>query len=195
MSEIMLQGVLRTPGKKEARSLRDSDNVPGVYYAKNQEPIHFSVDRLALRKVVHTDKARIVNLEINGSAKQAVLKDVTFDPISDKILHFDLLGVKPGDKLKTKLAVHLSGLAAGVRAGGRLEHVMQKARVMVDPTRMPEHIEVDITNLNASEAIRVSNIQIDGVQFLDRPTSVIATVHPPKGVAKEEAAPTKKGKK
>jgi large subunit ribosomal protein L25 len=196
MTEITLAATPRVTGKKQARDLRNEDLVPGVFYGKNQDPVHFSVQRLALRPVIHTAEARTVSLHVEGkSPVKAVLRDVTFDPISDKILHFDLLGIKEGDTFKTQLPVHLTGMAAGVRDGGTLDHVMTRIRVKVDPTKMPENITIDVSSLKIGDSVKVSDLQFEGVTFVERPGAVLAAVLAPKGSAKETPEATKKGKK
>jgi len=196
MSQIVLQAEARVPGQNVAKKLRHDERVPGVYYAKGQDPVHFSVSYLALRPVVHTAKAKTVKLEVAGKDMICILKDVTFDPLTDKILHVDMLGVKPGEKILVKIPLHVSGLAQGVREGGTLEHVLHKANVKVDPIEMPEVIEVDVTSLGRGAAIHVSDLNVPGVEFLDRPSALVVACHAPKVVEKVEETDTKKkGKK
>jgi large subunit ribosomal protein L25 len=196
MSQIVLQADSRVPGQSVAKLLRSNERVPGVYYAKGQDPVHFSVPYLALRPVVHTAKAKTVKLEVDGKDMLCILKDVTFDPLTDKILHVDMLGVKPGQVIQVKIPLHVTGLAQGVREGGTLEHVLHKANVKVDPTQMPEVIEIDVTSLLRGAAIHVSDLNVPGVEFLDRPTAIVVACHAPKVVEKAEVTETKKkGKK
>lgn len=181
MSQITLKATKREPGKQTAKALRQNGSVPGVYYAKNQDPVHFSVETLDLRNIVYTSEAKMVNLVVDSAAgKNAILKDVTFDPITDKILHIDLLGVAAGEKLNVEIPLHLTGNSVGVRSGGVLEHVMHKAHCIVDPTTMPEHIDIDISNLGVNQSIHISDLNIPGVEFTDRPDAVIVTCVPPK---------------
>lgn len=196
MSQIVLQAETRMPGQSIAKELRNSDRVPGVYYANGQDPVHFSVPYLALRPIVHTAKANTVKLEVDGKDLLCILKDVSFDPITDKILHVDMLGVKAGQHIHIKIPLKVTGLAQGVREGGTLEHVMHKANVKVDPTTMPDIIEIDVTSLGRGATIHVSDLNVPGVEFLDRPTAIVVACHAPKVVEKaEESATPKKGKK
>lgn len=195
MSQITLVAEPRTPGVAIAKQLRANDRVPGVYYTQGKEAVHFSVSNLALRPVVYTAKAQAVRLSINGQERLSILKDVTFDPISDKILHFDLLGVREGEPIIVKVPVHVTGLAIGVREGGTLEHALHKTSIKVDPANIPTHIDVDVSQLGKGENIHISDINIPGVEFLERPGTLVAACHAPKVVAVEEtAAPTKKKK-
>ena len=181
MSEIVLKANKREPGKSEAKALRREGNVPGVYYAKDQDPIHFTVPRLSLRDVVYTAEAKVVNLEVEGlNTKSAILKDVSFDPITDDILHIDLLGIAAGQMITVEIPLHLTGSSVGVRNGGVLEQVMLKAHVKVDPTKMPEHIDVDVTELDVNSALHIGDISVEGIEFEDRPEAVIVTCVPPK---------------
>lgn len=189
MSDITIKATKRTPGKAEAKSLRRNGTIPGVYYAKGQDPIHFSVPALDLRDVVYTAEAKVINLQVDGAgAKTAILKDVTFDPISDSILHIDLLGITAGQSLQMEIPLHLVGNSVGVRGGGVLEHVMHKAHVKVDPTKMPEHIDVDISHLDIGGSIHVSELTFAGVEFLDRPEAVVVACHAPKVKSGEAAS-------
>ncbi|MCX6139505.1 MAG: 50S ribosomal protein L25 [Candidatus Kapabacteria bacterium] len=194
MSQIVLQAEPRTTGQNAAKELRRNDRIPGVYYANNQDPIHFSVQKLALRPVVYTAEAKTVRLEVNGKGLVCILKDVTFDPVTDKILHIDLLGVAAGETIAIEIPIHVIGLAIGVtRDGGVLEHVMHKAHVRVDPTTMPEHIDVDVSKLGKGEAIHISDLNIPGVEFTGRPDALIVACHAPKAApAADDAAATAK---
>lgn len=195
MSQITLVAEPRTPGVAIAKQLRANDRVPGVYYTQGKEAVHFSVSSLALRPVVYTAKAQAVRLSINGQERLSILKDVTFDPISDKILHFDLLGVREGEPIIVKVPVHVTGLAIGVREGGTMEHALHKTSIKVDPANIPTHIDVDVSQLGKGENIHISDLNVPGVEFLERPGTLVAACHAPKVVATEEtAAPTKKKK-
>lgn len=195
MSQITLAAEPRTPGAAIAKQLRANDRVPGVYYTQGQEAVHFSVSTLSLRPVVYTAKAQAVRLNINGQERLSILKEVTFDPISDKILHFDLLGVREGEPIIVKVPVHITGLAIGVREGGTMEHALHKTSIKVDPANIPTHIDVDVSQLGKGENIHISDLTVAGVEFLERPGTLVAACHAPKVVAVEEtAAPTKKKK-
>ncbi len=186
MSQIVLAAEPRVPGQTASKALRRNGQVPGVYYAKGQDPVHFAVQMLALRPLVYTAEAKTVRLEVDGKGLICILKDVTFDPVTDKILHFDLLGVAAGELIAVEIPLHLVGQSVGVREGGILEHTMHKAHVRVDPTKMPEHIDVDITNLQRGSAIHISDLKIEGVEFTDRPDAVIVACIAPKGAATDE---------
>ncbi len=193
MSQIILAAEPRVPGQTGAKALRREGRTPGVYYAKGQDPVHFSVHTLSLRPVVYTAEAKTISLEVGGKELQCILKDVTFDPVTDKILHFDMLGIVAGSMIALEIPIHVVGLAIGVREGGSIEHIIHKAHVMVDPTTMPEHIDVDVTNLGRGQAIHIRDLTIPGVEFTDRPDAVVVACHSPKAAAAAtEDTPAKK---
>ncbi len=190
MSEIILSATKRSPGRSTARDLRRKGQVPGVYYANNQEPVHFSVPVLSLRDIVYTAEAKMVRLEVDGSkGLMCILKDVTFDPVTDAIVHFDLLGVSAGQKVNVEIPLHITGQSIGARHGGVLEHVMHKAHVLVDPANMPEHIDIDVTNLDINQSIHISDVSVPGIEFTDKPESVIVTCVPHRIAGESPAQP------
>ena len=181
MTETILQAEVRIPGQTASKALRRNGRIPGVFYSKNHEPIHFSVPVLSLRSIVYTAEAKMVKLSVDGGQTlDCVLKDVTFDPVTDKLLHFDLQGVAVGEMILVDIPLHLVGQSVGVRDGGIMEHVMHKVHVKADPHVMPEHIDVDVTNLKVGDALHISDLTIEGCEILDRPDAVIVACHPPK---------------
>jgi len=181
MTETILQAEVRTPGQTASKELRRNGRIPGVFYSKNHEPIHFSVPVLSLRSIVYTAEAKMVKLSVDGGQTlDCVLKDVTFDPVTDKLLHFDLQGVAIGEKILVDIPLHLIGQSVGVRDGGIMEHVLHKVHVKADPHIMPEHVDVDISNLKVGDALHISDLTIEGCEILDRPDAVIVACHPPK---------------
>lgn len=184
MSTVTIKASQRTPGRSNARTLRTQDLVPGVFYSKNDKPVHLAVPRLSLRPVVFTAKARMIQLEVEGSAAvNCVLQDVTFDPISDKVVHVDFLGVRPGEKIVVVMPLHLEGTAEGVKRGGALEHILHRVHALVDPHTMPEHLVVDISSLGIGGAIHVKDIAIEGVEIIDRAENVIVSCYQPRVAA------------
>ena len=191
MNEIVLKAEPRQPSRSAAKVMRREERVPGVYYTKDTDPIHFHVYRLDLRPMVYTSEAKLVRLEVEGDEPRlCIIKDVAFDPITDRILHVDLYGISAGHKIEVEIPLHLTGSAAGVLEGGVIEHIMHKARVQVDPTQMPEHIDVDVSKLELNQSIHISDLKIEGVEFNELDEAVIASCSMPRVVAEatEEAA-------
>jgi large subunit ribosomal protein L25 len=208
MSEIVLNAeVRRTIGKKSGR-IRSSGNVPGVYYSHGEENVNIEVPALNLNGLVFTAETHVVDLRLDdGTSKKCILRDVQFDPVSDKPIHFDLQGLKEDEELNVEVPVVLTGGAPkGVRDGGMLQHIIHKLRIMCFPKDIPEKVEVDVSALDINEFIHVRDLQIPNVTILDNadnsvvgilPPTVEKTVEPAVAEAPVEAEPelVAKGKK
>ncbi|MES2765004.1 MAG: 50S ribosomal protein L25 [Bacteroidota bacterium] len=183
MSDIALNVQRREPGRKIAKQLRREGFVPGVFYMNGVEPIAFSVHPLQLRPIVYTRDTKMVQLHVEGesAAHACVLKDITFDPITDKIVHFDLHGVSADKMMHVEVPINLTGISAGVRAGGLAEFVLHKIEVECLPGNMPEHIDVDVTNLEIGDSIHVSDLKLDNMRILTSGEAAIVTIVHPEG--------------
>lgn len=167
MSEIILEARRRTPGRSEARIMRRQSIVPGIYYFHGEEPIAVAVHELALRPLIYTTESHLVRLRLDdGSEKSCMLKDMSFDPITDRPTHFDLQGVAANEAIRVEVPVTLTGSSVGQRNGGIVDLVLHKLEIECMPADLPEHIEVDITNLDLNQSLHVSDLSIPNVTFL-----------------------------
>lgn len=180
MAEVILNAQRRATGKKAAKATRNSGMVTGVYYVHGTEPVPIAVHPLALRPIVYTADAKVVRLNIGEQAHDCILKDISFDPVTDRIVHFDLQGVEANAEVEVEVTVKFIGQSVGVRDGGILEHVMHKLRIACLPAYLPEHIDVNVTNLTINSSVHVSDIVLPNVRILEKPDSVIASVVPPR---------------
>ncbi|MBS1582666.1 MAG: 50S ribosomal protein L25 [Bacteroidetes bacterium] len=185
MKKVELLGTAReSKGTTGATQLRRSKKIPCVLYGGNGT-VHFSVEESALSKVVHTPESYRIELDIDGQKRMALLHQKQFHPVSDKLLHVDFLEMNDAKEARVSLSVRLKGQAAGVRKGGKLNQTMRKLRVKGLPTALPEHIEVDITDLDLGHSIRVADLKFPGISLVEKPTDVVVSV---KMAKKEEAA-------
>lgn len=190
MKKVELTATKRaSEGSKGAATLRRAKRVPCVLYG-GSETVHFSVDEPALRKLVFTPEAYRVELDIDGDKRMALLHDKQFHPVSDAVLHADFMEMSDTKEAKVSLAVKLKGLSAGVKAGGILSQPMRKVRVKGLPTSLPEHLDVDITNLELNDSIHVSDLKFPGITIVERATDVVASVKMAKKEEEVVAAPT-----
>jgi large subunit ribosomal protein L25 len=178
MSEVVLKAERRGTGKKAAKAVRNKGMVTGVYYRNGVEPIPIAVHPLSMRPIVYTADAKIVRLEIDGHAEalECMLKDISFDPVTDVIVHFDLFGVSDDAVAEFEVPVSLKGQSIGVRDGGKLEHALHKVRVSCLPKDLPEHIDLDITNLKIGQSIHLSDVNIPGLKLLGDPRTAIVAI-------------------
>jgi large subunit ribosomal protein L25 len=193
MAEIILKAERRTDFKKStSNQMRKAGTIPGIFYSFGEEPIPIKVNELALRPLVFTSESHIVSLQIEGENKplSCILKDTQFEPISSRVIHFDLLGLKEGEKLTIEVSIILKGSAIGVKEGGIVQHNLHKLQLECLPQNIPPHIDVDISGLNIGDSIKVSDIKIEGIEIMNDEGASIVSVVPPtlEEVKPEEAA-------
>lgn len=178
MSELNIKAKRRTLTTKSAvNKLRKEGNVPGIYYAKGSDPIPIYLPELSLRPLVYTSETHIVNLTIDDSEpKKSVLKDVQFDPVTDRIIHCDFMGISLDEKIELEVPVVLQGTAIGIKEGGLLQHQMHKLKIECLPTNIPEHIVVDISNLKIGDSIHVKDLKLENIRILHHDDVIIASV-------------------
>ncbi len=182
MGALTLKVARRETGKQVSKRIRRDGRVPGIFYMKDTEPINISTEPLSLRPVVYTSQTRVISLEVEGDKdiRECVLKDVVFDPITDNIVHFDLLGIKKGQKLTVEIPIILTGQAEGVREGGVLQHVLHRLKVTCTPGKLREQIEIDISELKIGDAIHLSDIDTENFEVDIADSAVICSVIPPR---------------
>lgn len=185
MAEITLNATIRDyKGRSKSNTARRAGKVPGVFYHGSDKNIPIEVEALDLRSLIYTPETHIVDLRFSdGTREAAILREVQFDPITDRIMHIDLVGVVRGQKMKFEVPISLEGQAEGVRAGGVMTQTLYKVEVECLPKDLPEHITVDVTQLHAGTAITVADLVVPNVEIItsgDIPVAVI-------GHAREEA--------
>ena len=183
MLEISISGQKRTEcGKKATKELRKQGLVPcniyGVKKGENglPEAESFVVPFTELRKVVYTPNVYVVNINIDGAEKKAVIKELQFHPVTDALLHIDFLEVVESKPVTVGIPVKLVGHAAGVRAGGRLALSIRTIKVTAPYTRIPEIIEVDVTPLELGKSIKVGQLNFEGLEFATPKEVVVCSV-------------------
>jgi len=185
-SEVVLNAELRHQTAKHAKYSRNQGMIPGVYYARGEQNLNIQVQALLLNKLVFTSEAHVIDLRLSdGSSRRCILRDVQFDPVSDKPVHFDLQGLKENEKLTMDIPVVLvGGIPKGVRDGGMLQHVIHKVRISCLPKDMPEKVEVNVAELGINAIVHVSDLSIPNVVVLDNLENMVVGVFPP-AVVKE----------
>ena len=201
MKSIEINGSLRAEtGKKATRELRKNDSVPCVLYGinkdenGNQVATHFTVTNDGLRKLVYTPHIYVVDLNIDGKITTAIMKDIQFHPVTDKILHVDFLQIDESNPIVMEVPVKLEGLAEGVKAGGKLALQVRKLRVKALYNLIPEKLIIDVTSLGLGKTIKVGDLKFEGLQLLNAKEAVICGVKLTRAArgAQAAAATTKK---
>lgn len=190
MKTIEIVGYKRANlGKSESQNLRNDGYVPCVVYGGNEQ-VHFYAPMILFRDLVYTNEAHFVHLNIEGEESKAILQEVTFHPVSEIIQHADFLRISEDRKIKMEIPTRLIGKAKGVDKGGALVRKKASLKVYGFAKDMPDHIDVDVTELDFHHAIKVSDMKIAGLEFIDPKQSAIAAVEVPRAakLAAEDAA-------
>ncbi|MBK7130039.1 MAG: 50S ribosomal protein L25/general stress protein Ctc [Crocinitomicaceae bacterium] len=188
MKEVSLSGSLRAGvGTKDATAVRNSGRIPCVVYGSGNQT-HFSVMQLDMERLVFTPHVSIVNLDIEGKKSKAIIQDIQFHPVTDKIHHVDFLELNDSKKVKVDVPVKLTGRSVGVMAGGKLQQVFRKMKVHALPKDLPDAITIDITNMKVGDAVRVKELNTDAVQILTPQNAVVVSVKQARGVVEEAPA-------
>ena len=176
-------------GKAQSQKLRDDGLVPCVLYGGDNQ-IHFSSPMILFRDIVYTNEAHFVHVNIEGEECQAILQEVQFHPVSEVILHADFLRITEDRKVKMNIPLRLVGLAPGIAKGGTLVRKRASLKVYGFPKNMPDHIDVDVSNLDFHHAVKVGDMKMEGLEFMDPPAASIAVVEVPRAakMAAEDAA-------
>jgi large subunit ribosomal protein L25 len=190
MKTIEIVGYKRANlGKSQSQQLRNEGFVPCVVYGGNEQ-VHFYAPMILFRDLVYTNEAHFVHLNIEGEESQAILQEIQFHPVSEIILHADFLKISQDRKVKMSIPTRLVGKAPGVDKGGALVRKKATLTVYGFPKDMPDHIDVDVSTLDFHHAIKVSDMNMAGLEFVDPKQAAIAAVEVPRAakLAAEDAA-------
>jgi len=183
MKEISVSGEKRaTTGKKAAKELRKEGLVPCNLYGEKKgenglpEAVAFAIPAAQLRKVIYSPNVYVVNLTISGEAHKAVIKELQFHPTTDAVLHVDFFEVNETKPITIGIPVKLTGHAQGVRDGGRLSQAVRQLNVTAPYKQIPEILEIDVTELKLGKAIKVAELNFEGLQIATPAQVVVCSV-------------------
>ena len=183
MKSINVTGTSRaTTGKKATREIRKSGAVPCNLYGEakgeNGKPVamSFSATQEELRKLVYSPEIYSVNLNIDGKEYKAIMKELQFHPVTDKLLHVDFYEINETKPIVMEVPIKLNGLAEGVKAGGKLAANVRKLKVRAPYTAIPERLEIDVTNLGLGKTIKVAELNFEGLEIVTSPSVVVCQV-------------------
>ena len=188
MKSITIQGQKReSVGKKSTKALRDAELVPCVVYG-GKEPLNFSTEEKSFKNLVYTPEAHMVSIEVDGQTIAAVLQDIQFHPITDKILHVDFYQLSADKPVVMEVPVRITGRAKGVVAGGALRQSFRKLRLKAIPANLPDEVVIDVTPLKIGNKIYVGDIKNDAYTFLHPDNAVVVAVKMSRNAMKAGAA-------
>ena len=188
MKSITIQGTKReSVGKKSTKALRDAELVPCVVYG-GKEPLNFSTEEKSFKNLVCTPDAHTATLVIDGETIEAVLQDIQFHPITDKILHVDFYQLSADKPVIMEVPVRITGRAKGVVAGGVLRQSFRKLKVKAIPVNLPDEIVVDVTPLRIGNKLYVEKLKNDLYTFMHPDNAVVAAVKMSRNAMKNAGA-------
>ncbi len=174
-------------GKKGTKALRKKDHVPCIIYG-GSENIHFSAHKNTFRNIVYTPDFQKVDIVVEGKTYSTLLKDLQFHPVTDKLLHLDFQEMVPDRPIIADIPIKLTGLATGVKAGGKLMLNLRKVRIKASPDKLVDEISLDVSHLELGKSVRVRDIDLSNVEFISSPNLPIATVEITRALRAAQAA-------
>ena len=176
MKSITIQGTKReTVGKKSTKALRDAELVPCVVYG-GAETLNFSAEEKSFKGLVYTPEAHTVSIEVDGKTIPAILQDIQFHPLTDKILHADFYQMSDDKPVVMEVPVALTGRSKGVVAGGAMRQSFRKLKVKALPGNLPDEIVVDVTPLKIGSKLYVGDIKTNNFTFMHPDNAVVVAV-------------------
>lgn len=161
--------------KRALKAMRKNDEIPAVLYG-GEKVVHFAVTNDAVRKLVYTPEIFVVELTIDGETTMAIMKEIQFHPVSDKILHMDFLAVSKEKAVEMEVPVALEGHAEGVKAGGKLTLQMRKLRVKAIYDQIPEKLVINVDNLGLGKTMQVGALHFEGLEIMNAKNAVVCAV-------------------
>ena len=172
-------------GKTNTRALRNQGNVPCVLYG-GEKQVTFYAHENDFRKLVYTADTFVVELNIDGAVTKAIMQDIQFHPVTDKILHIDFLEVFDNKAITVSIPVNLNGTAIGVKNGGNLMFRRSKIITKGLVANLPNSIELNIDHLNIGMFTYIKDITVEGCELIAPGNSVVVGVKTARAVIEEE---------
>ncbi len=162
-------------GKKDSRKLRGKGMVPCVLYGGG-ENVHFYAHENDFRNLVYSPNMYISKIDIEGKIYNAVLQDIQFHPVTDKILHMDFFQVFEDRPVTIDIPVQLNGVPEGVKQGGKLALETRRLKSRALPGNLPDILNIDVTGVGLGKSIKVGDLEFSDIQLLDPENLVVASV-------------------
>jgi large subunit ribosomal protein L25 len=177
-------------GTRAAKRMRKEGLIPGVIYGHGKEAVLIAVEPHALREALTTDAGThaVLNVTFEGQKRShhAIVKDMTLDRVKSTVIHVDLQEIRLDETIETTVAVHFEGEAKGVKAGGMLDESTREVTVKGVVTAIPEHLVLDISELDMNETLKVSDLVVpEGIEIMADADEVLCSVLPPRKVEEE----------
>ncbi len=193
MATASLNGSARADrGTGIARKLRRDGKIPAVIYGHGREPESLTVDARELEKLLtgHSAASTVIELSLSGKVAKTLIRELQRHPVKRNVIHVDFQELVAGEKVTVSVPLRFTGTADGVRnSGGILEETMHQVHIRVDPSMIPDHVDVDVTPLTIGHSIHIRDLKLpEGVTVLDDAGATVCVCTAPKAAAETTAA-------
>ena len=185
MKTFALAANVRETNKIANRALRNQGKVPCVLYG-GEKQVYFSATENDLNKLVNTPDVYLLNIDVDGESFQAILQDIQFHPLTDRIIHIDFLQVFDDKEVTVNIPVNFIGTPIGVRNGGNLLVRKRAIRTRAIPANLPDAIDINIEELKIGKFLYIGDIRDERYTFLAGDKSVIVGVKTARGAVEDE---------
>jgi large subunit ribosomal protein L25 len=194
MKSIAISGSPReNVGKRDAKELRYNGMVPAVLYGGKTQT-HFSVSAADLKPVIYTPVVHFIDITVAGVKSQAIIQDIQFHPLTEKILHVDFLLLDEKKPIAIEIPIRLTGTSPGVKMGGKLVQKLRKLRIKALPKDHLDNIDVSIEGLEVGKSVRVADLKLDKLTITNAIEDTIVSVTTSRALrqAEQDATTAKK---
>jgi len=193
MAKASLSAEMRSSrGTGDARKLRQNGQVPAVIYGHGREPQSLTINTREIDKLLTQIAAEstVIELSVGGRTAQTLIREIQRHPFKRHLVHIDFQELVAGEKVTVSVPLRFMGTPDGVRlSGGILEEVMHQVHIRVDPSAIPDHIDVDVTPLTIGHNLHVRDLKLpEGLTVLDEAGATICLVAAPKAAAETTGA-------
>ncbi|MBR4805378.1 MAG: 50S ribosomal protein L25 [Bacteroidales bacterium] len=189
MQTITLKAESRTIGtKQDLKKIRRAGNVPCIIYGNGTQHLDIAIPLSDIKKITDTPKSYIIHIELNGEVHPCILHDAQYDPITDNAIHIDFLAISENKPVEIAVPVNVFGNAEGVKQGGRLRIGVRKVKICGPMDKLPDQIDVDITNLSVGKAIYAGELNVEGCKVASPKKLMVCEIKHTRAVAAATAA-------
>ena len=176
MKSITIKGSEReSVGKAATRTVRNAGMVPCVLYGGDQ-PVHLTAEEIAFKNLVYTPNVHTVVIDLAGTSYNAILQDIQFHPVNDKILHIDFYQLHDDKEITMDVPVKITGTSPGVLGGGVLRVNQRKLKVRALPANLPDFVEANISELEMGNKLYITKLEQKNFKLLQPENTVVAQV-------------------
>lgn len=182
MDIITLAAQPRAVGKTGARAARRNGDVPCVLYGHHVEPVAFQVPEKSLKPLIYTDETHLIKVDLDSDSWECIVKDIAFHPVTDRPLHADFQVLQAGERITMAIPVRYVGTPIGQTHGGRTSFVVNELLVSCLPKDIPSHIDVDVHDIDIGDALHVSDLDFEALEFHAPDDQILMTILRPRTI-------------